>query len=97
MKGCFGLCEGLLGTSLRRLQGVCRLNTDNLSEMENLVLYKHFNFVMMPALLMLTGGKAKNGAPIMTFPENPHQADISEGDYKKIVHYLSCIPPYVLL
>ncbi|XP_021347383.1 guanine nucleotide exchange factor DBS-like isoform X3 [Mizuhopecten yessoensis] len=41
----------------------------------------------------VSGGKAKNGAPIMTFPENPQQPDITDSDYKKIVHYLSCIPP----
>lgn len=41
----------------------------------------------------VSGGKAKNGAPILTLPENPDRKEISDEDYKKIVCYLCCVPP----
>ncbi|XP_076098704.1 guanine nucleotide exchange factor DBS-like isoform X2 [Mytilus galloprovincialis] len=41
----------------------------------------------------VSGGKAINGAPVLTIPENPDQKEISDEDYKKIVCYLCCVPP----
>ncbi|GFN98122.1 guanine nucleotide exchange factor dbs-like, partial [Plakobranchus ocellatus] len=42
---------------------------------------------------ILSGGKAKNGAPIITFPARPGQADVSDEDYGKVVTYLCGITP----
>ncbi|XP_053404393.1 guanine nucleotide exchange factor DBS-like isoform X2 [Mercenaria mercenaria] len=52
----------------------------------------------------ISGAKAKNGAPIMTFPDRPNLPEPNEDEYRKIVTYLCSIPPlhetqmgYVLL
>nr|KAI8733472.1 guanine nucleotide exchange factor DBS-like isoform X4 [Biomphalaria glabrata] len=42
---------------------------------------------------VLSGGKAKNGAPIMTFPSRPSLAEVSDEDYGKVVTYLCGITP----
>lgn len=41
----------------------------------------------------VSGGKAKNGAPILTIPDNQDQKEISDEDYRKIICYLCCVPP----
>jgi hypothetical protein len=43
--------------------------------------------------LFFSGGKAKNGAPILTIPDNQDQKEISDEDYRKIICYLCCVPP----
>ncbi|XP_059163634.1 guanine nucleotide exchange factor DBS-like isoform X3 [Physella acuta] len=42
---------------------------------------------------ILSGGKAKNGAPIMTFPARPGLPDVPDEDYGKVVSYLCGITP----
>ncbi|XP_060592948.1 guanine nucleotide exchange factor DBS-like, partial [Ruditapes philippinarum] len=41
----------------------------------------------------MSGAKAKNGAPIMTFPDRPNTPEPNEDEYRKIVTYLCSIPP----
>lgn len=48
-----------------------------------------FNFVC-------TGAKARNGAPIMTFPDRPNVPEPTEDEYRKVVTYLCSIPPWVV-
>lgn len=40
----------------------------------------------------ITGGKAKNGALILTFPENPQHPQIPDEEYRKLIHFLCCVP-----
>ncbi|XP_067669146.1 guanine nucleotide exchange factor DBS-like isoform X1 [Haliotis asinina] len=42
---------------------------------------------------LLSGGKAKNGAPIITFSDCPMLPEVSEEDYRKVMKYLCHIPP----
>uniref|UniRef100_K1PGD3 Putative guanine nucleotide exchange factor MCF2L2 n=1 Tax=Magallana gigas TaxID=29159 RepID=K1PGD3_MAGGI len=37
-------------------------------------------------------GKAKNGALILTFPENPQHPQIPDEEYRKLIHFLCCVP-----
>ena len=39
------------------------------------------------------GGKAKNGAPILTFPDRHGGAEVSDEDYTKVVSYLCDLVP----
>lgn len=39
------------------------------------------------------GGKAKNGAPIVTFPDRQGAPDVSDEDYKKVITYLCGLIP----
>ncbi|XP_048744729.2 guanine nucleotide exchange factor DBS-like isoform X3 [Ostrea edulis] len=43
----------------------------------------------------ITGGKAKNGALILTFPENPQHPQIPDEEYRKLVNFLCCVPTVV--
>ncbi|XP_062575742.1 guanine nucleotide exchange factor DBS-like isoform X1 [Saccostrea cucullata] len=40
----------------------------------------------------ITGGKAKNGALILTFPENLQHPQIPDEEYRKLVNFLCCVP-----
>ncbi|XP_050389701.2 guanine nucleotide exchange factor DBS isoform X1 [Patella vulgata] len=40
---------------------------------------------------ILTGGKAKNGAPILIFADRPNEAEVPDEEYKKVITYLSSI------
>ncbi|XP_052783921.1 guanine nucleotide exchange factor DBS-like isoform X3 [Mya arenaria] len=40
----------------------------------------------------ISGAKAQNGAPIMTFPDRPHLPEPSDEEYRKVVSYLCSIP-----
>lgn len=46
-------------------------------------------------LFITSGGKAKNGALILTFPENPQHPQIPDEEYRKLIHFLCCVPTYV--
>ncbi|KAK3596722.1 hypothetical protein CHS0354_025019 [Potamilus streckersoni] len=47
--------------------------------------------VLQSNYAFLSGGKAKNGAPILTFPDRPSVPDVTEEEYKKVVTYLCSI------
>lgn len=46
-------------------------------------------------IFITSGGKAKNGALILTFPENPQHPQIPDEEYRKLIHFLCCVPTYV--
>ncbi|KAH3806394.1 hypothetical protein DPMN_134715, partial [Dreissena polymorpha] len=41
----------------------------------------------------ISGAKAKNGAPVLTFPDRPNLPEPSDEEYRKVVTYLCSIPP----
>ena len=43
--------------------------------------------------LHFPGAKAKNGAPILTFPDRPNHPEPTEDEYRKVVTYLCSVPP----
>ncbi|KAL3847149.1 hypothetical protein ACJMK2_018078, partial [Sinanodonta woodiana] len=47
--------------------------------------------VLQSNYAFLSGGKAKNGAPILTFPDRPSVPDVTEEEYRKVVTYLCSI------
>ncbi|ESO98750.1 hypothetical protein LOTGIDRAFT_158695 [Lottia gigantea] len=40
---------------------------------------------------VLTGGKAKNGAPILIFADRPNEPEVPDEEYKKLITYLCSI------
>ncbi|PVD18636.1 hypothetical protein C0Q70_21186 [Pomacea canaliculata] len=49
--------------------------------------------LLQSRFVILTGGKALNGAPIVTFPDRQGAPDVSDEDYKKVVTYLCNLVP----
>eukprot|EP00106_Octopus_bimaculoides_P006196 XP_014773638.1 PREDICTED: guanine nucleotide exchange factor DBS-like isoform X15 [Octopus bimaculoides] len=48
--------------------------------------------VLQSKYAFITGGKARNGAPILTFPDVPGIPEITDEQYKKVMIYLCTIP-----
>ncbi|GAB1610590.1 guanine nucleotide exchange factor DBS isoform X15, partial [Argonauta hians] len=48
--------------------------------------------VLQTKYAFITGGKARNGAPILTFPDVPGIPEITDEQYKKVMIYLCAIP-----
>ncbi|CAE1260153.1 MCF2 [Acanthosepion pharaonis] len=48
--------------------------------------------VLQTKYAFISGGKARNGAPILTFPDVPGIPEITDEQYKKVVTYLCTIP-----
>uniref|UniRef100_A0A3P8U8A4 Uncharacterized protein n=1 Tax=Amphiprion percula TaxID=161767 RepID=A0A3P8U8A4_AMPPE len=44
---------------------------------------------------LLSGGRGKDGAPIITFPEYSGFSEVPEEDFLNVVTYLTSIPRYV--
>ncbi|KAL8567172.1 hypothetical protein ACOMHN_046582 [Nucella lapillus] len=49
--------------------------------------------LLQSRFVILTGGKAKNGAPILIFPDRQGAPDASDDDYRKVVSYICDLVP----
>ncbi|XP_070213209.1 guanine nucleotide exchange factor DBS-like isoform X2 [Littorina saxatilis] len=49
--------------------------------------------LLQSKFVILSGGKAKNGAPIVTFPDRQGAPDVSDEDYVKVVTYICGLVP----
>nr|KAG5697253.1 hypothetical protein BaRGS_031249 [Batillaria attramentaria] len=49
--------------------------------------------LLQSRFVILTGAKAKNGAPVITFPDRQGAPDVSDDDYQKVVTYLCGLVP----
>ena len=47
---------------------------------------------MEEQLLILTGGRDRRGAPILSFPQNPRRERAKPEDYKRLLDYLLGVP-----
>ena len=48
--------------------------------------------ILQARYALISGGKTRNGSPIITFPDNPNLPEISDEQYKTVVDYLTSIP-----
>ena len=49
--------------------------------------------LLQSRFVILSGGKAKNGAPLVTFPDRQGAPDVSDDDYVKVITYLCSLVP----
>ncbi|XP_076454206.1 guanine nucleotide exchange factor DBS-like isoform X2 [Babylonia areolata] len=49
--------------------------------------------LLQSRFVILTGGKAKNGAPILTFPDRQGAPEVTDEDYRKVVTYVCDLVP----
>ncbi|XP_013402482.1 guanine nucleotide exchange factor DBS-like [Lingula anatina] len=40
----------------------------------------------------ISGGRSRDGCPIMSLPDNPHNSEVTEQQYQDVVTYLCSIP-----
>ena len=48
-------------------------------------------------LFFFAGGRSREGRPIITFPDRCNFATLSEDNYRKLIVYLTSVPPWVHL
>lgn len=49
--------------------------------------------LMHPQYAIITGGRSREGCPIITFPDHNNFHMLSERDYEKLISYLTAVPP----
>lgn len=49
--------------------------------------------LMHPQYAIITGGRSREGCPIITFPDHNNFHMLNERDYEKLISYLTAVPP----
>lgn len=49
--------------------------------------------LLHPQYAIITGGRSREGCPIITFPDNNNFHLLTEHDYEKLISYLTSVPP----
>lgn len=49
--------------------------------------------LLHPQYAIITGGRSREGCPIITFPDHNNFHLLSEHDYEKLITYLTSVPP----
>jgi pleckstrin homology domain-containing family G member 4 len=48
--------------------------------------------ILHPQYAIITGGRSKEGCPLITFPDHNNFHTLSDSDYQKLICYLSSVP-----
>lgn len=52
--------------------------------------------ILDPQYAIITGGKSKEGCPLITFPDHNNFNALSDSDYQQLMLYLTSVPSYVI-
>jgi hypothetical protein len=48
--------------------------------------------ILHPQYAIITGGRSKEGCPLITFPDHNNFHTLTDNDYQKLILYLSSVP-----
>ncbi|CAH0388373.1 unnamed protein product [Bemisia tabaci] len=86
-----------LGLSLTGLSGTGDGTSTSESEStmscdQEKVLASDITSLLDQQFITLTGGRSRDGYPIITFPANPNFVNLSNADYQKLIIYITSVP-----
>lgn len=67
-------------------------NSSNVSIAEEVLSIGDVADLLIPQYAILTGGRSREGCPIITFPDHNNFHLLTEHDYEKLISYLTKIP-----
>lgn len=70
-------------------------NSSNVSIAEEALSIGDVADLLHPQYAIITGGRSREGCPIITFPDHNNFHLLTEHDYEKLISYLTSVPTYV--
>lgn len=70
-------------------------NSSNVSIGEEAMNIGDVADLLHPQYAIITGGRSREGCPIITFPDHNNFHMLTERDYEKLISYLTAVPPWV--
>lgn len=70
-------------------------NSSNVSIAEEALSIGDVADLLHPQYAIITGGRSREGCPIITFPDHNNFHMLTEHDYEKLISYLTSVPTYV--
>lgn len=70
-------------------------NSANVSIAEEALNIGDVADLLHPQYAIITGGRSREGCPIITFPDHNNFHAMTEHDYEKLITYLTSVPPWV--
>lgn len=67
-------------------------NSSNVSIAEEALSIGDVADLLHPQYAIITGGRSREGCPIITFPDHNNFHLLSEHDYEKLISYLTSVP-----
>lgn len=67
-------------------------NSSNVSIAEEALSIGDVADLLIPQYAILTGGRSREGCPIITFPDHNNFHLLTEHDYEKLISYLTSVP-----
>lgn len=68
-------------------------NSSNVSIAEEALNIGDVADLLHPQYAIITGGRSREGCPIITFPDHNNFLTLTEHDYEKLISYLTSVPP----
>lgn len=68
-------------------------NSSNVSIAEEALSIGDVADMLHPQYAILSGGRSREGCPIITFPDHNNFHMLNEPDYEKLISYLTSVPP----
>lgn len=68
-------------------------NSSNVSIAEEALSIGDVADMLHPQYAILSGGRSREGCPIITFPDHNNFHMLNEQDYEKLISYLTSVPP----
>lgn len=68
-------------------------NSSNVSIAEEALSIGDVADLLHPQYAIITGGRSREGCPIITFPDHNNFHMLTEHDYEKLISYLTAVPP----
>lgn len=68
-------------------------NSSNVSIAEEALNIGDVADLLHPQYAIITGGRSREGCPIITFPDHNNFHAMTEHDYEKLITYLTSVPP----
>lgn len=67
-------------------------NSSNVSIAEEALNIGDVADLLHPQYAIITGGRSRDGCPIITFPDHNNFHTLSDRDYEKLISYLASVP-----
>lgn len=67
-------------------------NSSNVSIAEEALSVGDVADLLHPQYAIITGGRSREGCPIITFPDHNNFQEMSEHEYEKLISYLTSVP-----
>lgn len=68
-------------------------NSSNVSIAEEALNIGDVADLLHPQYAIITGGRSREGCPLITFPDHNNFHGMTEHDYEKLISYLTSVPP----